>query len=129
MRMFRSMWIPGLAIVFGLVLGTLAAGPPGGSLGSIIGLVFGLLMLTGREAVGLREGAKTHLKKERLLCIPKGQVAECSFLREDGTGRWLDVASCSLCNPAEEISCMKRCLILMNDMVGPRKTVQTDSTG
>lgn len=125
MRMFRLMWIPGLTLLGGLLVGFLAAGPGGGILGSVLGLMMGLLLLTGRDAVRPTSGAKTHLEKDSVLCIPKGQVAECSFVREDERGRWVDVASCSLCHPPEEIGCRKRCLILMNDMVGPHSTAAT----
>jgi hypothetical protein len=125
MRMFRLIWVPGLTLLCGLLVGFVAAGPGGGVIGSVLGMMMGLLLLTGRDAVRPTWRGKTHLQSDRVLCIPKGQVAECSFVREDATGRWVDVASCSLCHPPEEIGCRKRCLILMNDMVGPRSTTAT----
>jgi hypothetical protein len=43
-------------------------------------------------------------------------------VRDAGTSRWLDVERCTLCTPEEQVGCQKRCLLLMRDTLGTRRT-------
>jgi hypothetical protein len=110
------------AMVLGMLVGYLAAGPLGGVLGTLLGAASGLLLAGSRDAVQRPgEGAGTVTEQEVLLCIPKGQIAQATFVRDARDGRWLDVERCSLCAPEDEVGCAKRCLHLLRDTLPPRK--------
>ncbi|HEX5052294.1 MAG TPA: hypothetical protein VFZ65_11010 [Planctomycetota bacterium] len=110
-----------VGMFLGLVLGTLVAGPAGGVLGIMIGGVSGMLWSTGSSAVlRARQGARLVREQQRLLCMPKGQVAMATFVRDAQNGQWLDVERCSLCTPEGEVGCEKRCLLLMRDTLPGR---------
>jgi hypothetical protein len=108
------------AIGFGL--GFLLAGALGGILGIGLGMVFALLLASSREAVEeVHDDTNVHREHERLLCVPKGQVADCVLLRDDDSGRWVDVERCSLSRPPTVPTCAKRCLVFMNDLAPKRR--------
>lgn len=105
--------------VLGLAIGALL----GGGLGSVMGLICGVALgyaWTGAQDVSTppEEGAAVERERECVLCIPRGRPADCVFVRDPHTRRWLDVESCSLAQPNTEVNCEKRCLVLMNDAAG-----------
>lgn len=111
-----------LAMFAGLVFGFVGFGPLGGALGVALGAVCGLLLAGSRSAVQQPSAGATLVhEQQRLLCVPKGQVATATFVRDANDGRWLDVERCSLCTPEQEVGCEKRCLHLMRDTLSPRK--------
>ncbi|HEX6810594.1 MAG TPA: hypothetical protein VF384_03120 [Planctomycetota bacterium] len=116
---------------FGCVVGVAAAGALGGSLGIVAGAIAGALF-TDIVDRSKRVAAGTPLVREeqRILCVPRGQVAQATFVRDAAHGRWLDVERCSLCAPDREIQCEKRCLPLIRSALPPRKhparTVEPD---
>lgn len=103
-----------LATLAGTALGFLVAGTGGGALGALVGAVLGLMWLSVRES---RPRMRSDVVPERLhrelLCIPRGRVADCTLVRDEKTGIWLDVERCSL--QADVVRCTKRCLVLLND--------------
>jgi hypothetical protein len=111
-----------LGTFLGLVLGFAMAGPAGGTIGAVGGAVIGMLW-AGAIGATARVPMPAHLVREQhaLLCEPKGQVATATFLRDAVTNRWLDVERCTLCEPADQVGCNKRCLVLMRDVLPPRK--------
>jgi hypothetical protein len=98
----------------GLLFGLIAAGPMGGLFGIAIGAVLGLLA-AGAPANVRKPAADAALVREdqHLLCIPNGQVATATFVRDAGTGQWLDVERCSLSPPGADLKCEKNCLVLI----------------
>jgi hypothetical protein len=115
-----------LAVVLGFAL----AGPLGAAVGAILGMAMGMMLSGVVEATRkARAGAEVVREERRLLCVPKGQVATATFVREAGTRRWLDVERCTLCEPEEKVGCQKRCLLLMRDTLGTRRApVAVDAT-
>ena len=110
-----------LAMFAGMLVGAATAGPLGGVLGTILGLSGGMMLSGVRDAVArARPGAELVREDLRVLCVPKGQVASATYVREAATGRWLDVERCSLCTPADQVGCAKRCLLLVRDSLPPR---------
>ncbi|MGB3968923.1 MAG: hypothetical protein WBO45_19480 [Planctomycetota bacterium] len=121
-RMEVTMFTTLLAMVVGAVAGAAMAGPLGGVLGTMFGLVAGVTVSGVRDAVArAAPGAAVVREDVRVLCVPTGQVATASYVREAGTGKWLDVARCSLCTPADNVACAKRCLLLVRDSLPPRR--------
>jgi hypothetical protein len=111
-----------LAMIAGMAAGTAMAGPLGGVLGTILGLGFGMMWCGVRDAVARpRPGAELVRESLSVLCVPTGQVASATYVREAATGRWLDVARCSLCTPEDQIGCAKSCLHLVRDSLPPRR--------
>ena len=111
-----------VAMFLGMVLGTAAGGPRFGVLGIMIGGVVGMLLRGTANAVEQApEGAELVREEQRLLCVPKGQVATATFVRDAQHGRWLDVARCTLCTPEDDVLCEKRCLSLLRDVLPSRK--------
>jgi hypothetical protein len=111
-----------LAMFVGMAVGTALAGPLGGVLGTILGLGMGMIWSETRDAVTrARPNAALVREDLRVLCMPKGQVASATYVREAATGRWLDVERCSLCTPADQVGCAKRCLHLVRDSLPPRR--------
>ncbi len=111
-----------LGMLLGAVLGTAAVGPLGGVLGIMIGGVCGMLLAGAMDAVEhARAGAELVREEQRLLCVPKGQVATATFVRDAQNGRWLDVERCTLCTPEDDVPCQKRCLLLIRDSLPRRK--------
>jgi hypothetical protein len=106
----------------GVVLGSALGGPFGGALGVLLGAMLGMLWAAGTDVVDpVPAGAHVAREQHRLLCVPKGQVASATFVRDAHSGRWLDVERCSLCSPEHEVGCQKRCLLLMRDAVPARR--------
>ena len=111
-----------VAMFLGMVLGTAAGGPRFGVLGIMIGGVVGMLLRgTANEVEQAPADAELVREEQRLLCVPKGQVATATFVREAQQGRWLDVARCTLCTPEDDVQCEKRCLVLIRDVLPSRK--------
>ncbi len=110
------------AMLVGMLVGLAAVGPLGGVLGIVVGGAAGMLLAGAGGAVQRTDtGADTVRETQTLLCIPKGQVATASFVRDASDGRWLDVERCTLCTPADEVGCAKRCLHLLRDVLPPRR--------
>ncbi len=122
--MARTMILPIVGIALGLMFGAALAGELGAALGTVFGMAMGLMWQSVRKTTSRPlEDSVPQSQRERVLCIPNGQVAECMFVRDQRTGRWMDVESCSLCDPPTQVRCAKRCLVLMNDAAivrGPR---------
>lgn len=115
---------PYVGLFLGLAVGATVAGPFGGALGAVIGLVIGMIWAMAVDPSSRIPADAVLVKEERhLLCMPKGQLATTTFVRDAGTRRWLDVERCSLCHPSDHIECGKRCLSLMRD------TVRTAASG
>jgi hypothetical protein len=111
-----KMILPIVGMALGLMIGAVLAGEMGAALGTVFGMVVGLMWQSVRKATSRPlEDPIPQSMRERVLCIPNGQVAECMFTRDQRTGRWMDVESCSLCDPPTQVRCAKRCLVLMND--------------
>ena len=120
----RTMIHPIVSMALGMMIGAVLAGELGAALGAVLGMVMGLMWQSVRKTTSrpLKEPIP-QCQRERVLCIPNGQVAECMFVRDQRTGRWMDVESCSLSDPPTRVRCAKRCLVLMNDAAivrGPR---------
>lgn len=111
-----------LGMLVGLLLGGAAGGPLGAALGLMVGGACGMTWAGVTNAVAKpRPGAELVREDVNLLCVPKGQVAAATFVRETGTGRWLDVERCTLCTPQDEVTCQKRCLLLVRDTLPARR--------
>ena len=113
----------------GVVLG-FAFGPLGAGLGVVLGLAMGMMVSGVMEATRkVPADAELFREERRLLCVPKGQVATATFVRDEATSRWFDVERCTLCEPGEKVGCHKRCLLLMRDTLGTQRTpVAVDAT-
>lgn len=109
-----------LAMFLGLVVGAIFGGTAGGALGAMLGGALGM-MWTGAGNAVRRTGALVVREELHVLCIPKGQVATATFLRDAGTGRWADVERCTLCSPEDQVLCNKRCLVLVRDALPRRR--------
>jgi hypothetical protein len=111
-----------VGMLLGLIFGLIAAGPTGGAFGIAIGAVLGLLA-AGAPANAIRPAADAELVREdqQLLCVPKGQVATTTFVRDAGTGQWLDVERCSLTPPGTDLHCDKNCLVLVRGVLPGKK--------
>ena len=111
-----------VGMFLGLLLGFALAGPLGGGLGVMLGLVMGMMLSGVDDATRkIPAGAVLAREQRRLLCVPKGQVATATFVRDADTSHWLDVERCNLCEPEDQVGCQKRCLILMRDTLPPRQ--------
>jgi hypothetical protein len=111
-----------VGMFLGMLVGLAAAGPLGAVLGIALGGAGGLLVAGARNAVQqATPGVATVREEQRLLCMPKGQLATATFVRDAQDGRWLDVERCSLCTPEGEVGCEKRCLHMMRDTLPPRR--------
>lgn len=111
-----------VGMFFGALLGFVLGGPLGAALGVFLGFAMGM-MLTTVPATTIKAPAGAELVREehRLLCMPKGQVATATFVRDVEQSRWLDVEQCTLCTPEDKVACAKRCLTLMRDTLPSRK--------
>ena len=119
-----------VSMFLGVVIGFALAGPLGGMAGTMLGGAMGM-MVSGVTKATRRIPADAEFAHDerRLLCITKGQVATATFLRDAGSGRWLDVERCTLCEPAEPVTCQKRCLVMMRDTLPPRRNrVRADAS-
>lgn len=110
-----------IGMMLGCVLGLAVAGVPGAMMGVVVGAALGLLW-TSTVATPLRPAFGAPLLREEcsLLCIPGGQVAQVTLVRDARSGQCLDVERCTLCRPAERVACRKRCLVLARDVL-PRR--------
>lgn len=116
-----------LGAFLGLLFGVAIAGPLGGALGVVVGMSMGMLWSGSRDAVRrIPADAKIVNEEQNLMCETKGRVATASFLRDAGTGAWLDVDRCSLCTPDDKVQCAKRCLVLIRGVLpAHRHPIQT----
>ena len=111
------MFRPLLGTFFGVALGYLVQGPLGAGLGAVLGCAAGGLLAAFSPIVTkVPTGTPVTQDKQSVLCENRGRVAEATFVRDAKTGRWLDVAECTLCTPQEAVTCAKRCLVLMRDV-------------
>ncbi|MFO1077592.1 MAG: hypothetical protein U1E73_07685 [Planctomycetota bacterium] len=105
-----------VGMALGAVVGYFAAGPVGGAIALGIGALLGLMLAAARDAwIKVPAGTPVEHCQRAQLCVPKGQVADVTYVRDARNGRWLDVARCSLCTPEDEVGCEKRCLLLVRD--------------
>lgn len=112
------------SVAVGTLLGAVFAGATGGLFGTMLGALFGMAWLAGRKATWKAvPGAPVHHERHRLLCIATGQFADVELMHDEH--HWCDVETCTLCRPANEVQCRKRCLELMNDNYPPGKELQT----
>jgi hypothetical protein len=112
--MIRMVLILCVGVVLGMAVGTALAGPEVGAVGTLLGAAFAMLWIASeRSTRPLPAGGPVGRESHRLLCVATGQFAEVE-LAHDGQ-HWCDVSSCSLCRPADQVGCRKRCLDLMND--------------
>lgn len=106
-----------VCVVVGCIVGAVFGGIAGAAVGFFAGLFIGGVAysaLRARRAV--REGAsELTIETRRLTCIPKGQVAECQLVCDAATGKWIDVARCSLQTTHDQVTCEKPCLQMLND--------------
>lgn len=111
-----------VGMFFGLLLGFALGGPLGGALGIFLGTAVGMMLtVVPKTTIDVRPGTALVREEHHLLCMPKGQVATATFVRDAERSRWLDVERCTLCDPAEKVACAKRCLSLMRDTLPSRK--------
>jgi hypothetical protein len=111
-----------VGMFFGLLLGFALGGPLGAALGVFLGFAMGMMIASVPKTVCQAAPGATLVREEhRLLCMPKGQVATATFVRDVEQSRWLDVERCTLCEPEEKVGCAKRCLTLMRDTLPSRK--------
>ncbi len=104
------------SVVLGAILGGVLAGILGAILGGIVGMAFFMLGSSIDDPVMHVEDAQgIERQPQEVLCVPRGQKAECVFLRDPKTGRFLDIVECSMFPKRDEIDCQKRCLKMMND--------------
>jgi hypothetical protein len=71
-------------------------------------LMVGALGIGGLVAAARRMGAGLRAVRCRVTC-PRGMQCDCVLLR-DSEGRLVDVASCSLFDDPERVTCARKCL-------------------
>lgn len=103
--------------VLGFAIGALLGGETGGLVGLAIGFVFTVvwLFVNDRRLKTSRLDVVPKKEKRKLVCIPNALVAECDLVRDEKTGKWVDVQGCSVFFPTCDVTCEKRCLALLND--------------
>lgn len=112
--MLRTTWGLLVAAALGGAAGYLLAGTLGAALGAVLGtLVRTAWVMNRNPARPVPEDARPE--RVRVLCIPKGEPAECVIYRDPRTGEWLDVERCALAEPETEIRCHRKCLELLNE--------------
>jgi hypothetical protein len=108
-----------LGAVAGMTIGVVAGGGLGLVLGALCGAWLGFMWTTVQDAsTPVEEGTPVEREQQRVLCVGRGQQADCTFVRDKETHRWVDVESCTLVHPPTKVDCLKRCLVLMNDSPG-----------
>ena len=99
-----------LGVIVGAATGTVLGALVGGIVGMLLGgLVHGLLWTRSR----LRENVPT-VEAHSVMCFPYAQSAECEFVGDLESGRWVDVKRCSLLRDPNHVNCDKGCIRLMN---------------
>ena len=99
-----------VGMLLGAALGMMLAGNPGGALGAICGAGLGLLWGSIRPSrAGVTEDMEVSREEHRVVCIPRGEVADCVLLRDKATGTFVEVESCSLEPKDTSPRCLKRC--------------------
>ena len=103
--------------VLGFAIGALLGGETGGLIGLGVGLGVTLIWLfvTDRRLKTSRLDVVPKHETRKLVCIPNALVAECDMVRDEKTGKWVDVEGCSVFFPTCDVTCEKRCLALMNE--------------
>ncbi|MCA8974285.1 MAG: hypothetical protein KDC98_06160 [Planctomycetes bacterium] len=113
---------PYIGMFLGLILGLVMAGPAGAVVGVVLGMPLGMLVSGVTDARReIPQGTEVMREQQAMLCVPKGQVADVTFLRDARRGHWLDVERCTLCRPEDEVTCAKRCLLLIRDALPHRR--------
>jgi hypothetical protein len=102
-----------VGVLLGAALGALLAGSPGGVLGAFCGAALGLGFGSVRPSRARAAGQNAHCEEHSVVCISRGEVARCLLWRDDETGEFVDVESCSLEPPGVRPRCAKRCLELL----------------
>ena len=103
-----------VGMLLGAALGMLLAGTPGGALGAICGAGLGLLWGSIRPShAGVPAGMEVSREEHKVMCIPRGEVANCVLLRDKKTGTFVEVESCSLEPEDTSPRCLKRCLDML----------------
>lgn len=111
-----------VGMFLGLLLGFAFGGPLGAALGVFLGLAMGMMWSTvSRVTIPVPAGTALVHEAHRLLCMPKGQVATATFVRDVAKSRWVDVERCTLCEPEDKVACAKRCLTMMRDTLPSRQ--------
>lgn len=96
-------------------LGAFTADGVGAVAGAVCGAMTGFVFFPSSKRISRPPKQRTpKYIRERIVCVPEGEVADCVFQLNRRSGRWVDVRSCSLCDPATEVLCEKQCLTLMN---------------
>ena len=103
--------------VLGFAIGALLGDETGGLVGLGVGLGGTLvyLFITDRRLKASLRDVVPVQETRKLVCIPNALVAECDLVRDEKTGKWVDVQGCSVFFPTCDVTCEKRCLALMND--------------
>lgn len=105
-------------LFFGLILGAAAgaliAGALGGALGALCGAGLALAWVSlRRNRPTIPANTPVRRESHRVMCIPRGEVANCVLLRDERTGRFLDVETCSLEPEGAPPRCAKRCFDML----------------
>lgn len=105
------------AALIGFVVGLVVGATTGTELGAFAGGVVGMLVGLAVWAFGslrARLGDDPTVERHRIMCTPFGQSADCEVVGDLKRGRWYDVRSCSLLQPATQVDCDKGCLRQIN---------------
>jgi hypothetical protein len=98
-----------IGAVVGLVLGAATGTEIGAFAGAALGMLAGLSL---HALFWMRShlGDAPTVERHRVMCTPLGSVAECELVGDLERGRWYDVKSCSLLQPATQVDCEKGCI-------------------
>ena len=102
--------------VIGLILGLLAGALTGTQLGAVTGAGIGLLIGLSVHAVGWMRshlGDAPMVQHHLVMCTVFGASADCDFVGDRETGRWYDVARCTLLANPSHVDCDKGCVRLV----------------
>lgn len=114
--MLRTLLETTVGALLGGALGAAMAGPLGGVLGALLGSLVGSFWRMGSRSFARAPSAAGVVREPHdLMCIPKGELAHCTLVRDAATGAWLDVEECSLCEHPDHVLCTKRCLVMLED--------------
>ena len=114
-----------VGLLLGGALGMVLAGSLGGALGAVCGAGLGMLWGSVRPShTGVKDGTAVTREEREVVCISRGEVADCVMLRDQETGDLVDVESCSLEPEGVHPRCFKRCLDLLPRRRARRVKVQ-----
>jgi hypothetical protein len=83
---------------------------------TVIVFMVGALCIGGLVAAAKGMGAGLRAVRCRVAC-PRGMQCDCVLLR-DSDGRWVDVASCSVFDDPERVTCARKCLPMVSARAG-----------